>query len=195
MNGKRSDRNLAVFSLLKAAAKSGGAFPTPRELEASERLVTRPRGGGLRSVSPRRMGSRRAMSFQLIPVAGFVSAGFGDPVEPTDLGSIPVDLAALNIPATTRTFALRVRGDSMTGAQIADGDLVVIEAREPKIGDIVAALIDGETTLKRFVAEDGQMFLRAENAKYPDRIPLRELTIQGVMRAVVRVCGGNPPVL
>jgi repressor LexA len=76
----------------------------------------------------------------------------------------------------------------MIGAQISDGDLVVIETREAKPGDIVAALIDGETTLKRLVLEDGKLFLRAENPRYADLIPVHDLTIQGVMRAVVRVC-------
>jgi repressor LexA len=52
-------------------------------------------------------------------------------------------------------------------------------------GDIVAALIDGETTLKRFLRKGGKPFLRAENPKYPDLIPARELTIQGVFRALI----------
>lgn len=76
----------------------------------------------------------------------------------------------------------------MTGAHIADGDLVIIEAREPKIGDVVVALIDGETTLKRFVTHGGRLYLKAENPAYPNLIPLMELTVQGVVRAVVRIC-------
>ncbi|HEY8899032.1 MAG TPA: S24 family peptidase [Chthoniobacterales bacterium] len=123
-----------------------------------------------------------------MPIAGDITAGFGDPLDPVELGEIPVDLGALRIPASARTFALRVRGDSMVNAQIADGDLVIVEAREPKAGDIVAALIDGETTLKRLVSEAGRLFLRAENPRYPDLIPVGDLTVQGVMRAVVRVC-------
>ncbi|MDD5200172.1 MAG: S24 family peptidase [Terrimicrobiaceae bacterium] len=135
--------------------------------------------------------ARFALAFHTVPIAGEISAGFGDPVESAGLGSIPVRLDALGIKSTPRTFALRVRGDSMTGAQIDDGDLVIVEAREPKSGDVVAALIDGETTLKRLVVEAGQPYLKAENPKYPDRIPLRELTIQGVVRALIRA--GGPP--
>jgi len=191
MNGKRPDRKRAVFSLLKAATAAGGVFPTPREIEAGIPSAGRARRSAGRLETRRRAGARAVPRFQVLEIVGTISAGYGDPADPTELGSIPVDLAALNIKASTRTFALRVRGDSMTGAHIADGDLVVIEAREPKIGDIVAALIDGQTTLKRFVAKDGQIFLKAENAKYPDLIPLRELAIQGVMRAVVRVCDGR----
>ena len=76
--------------------------------------------------------------------------------------------------------------DSMTGAHICDGDLVIMEFREPRDGDIVAALIDGETTLKRYVVKNGRPFLHAENPSYPDLLPARELVVQGVMRALVR---------
>jgi repressor LexA len=50
----------------------------------------------------------------------------------------------------------------------------------------VAALIDGETTLKRYLIEKGRPFLRAENADFPDLIPARELIIQGVLIALLR---------
>ena len=75
----------------------------------------------------------------------------------------------------------------MIGAHILDGDIVILEDRQTaKNGDIVAALIDGETTLKRYVVERGRPYLKAENPKYPNQIPARELRIQGVMRALVR---------
>jgi repressor LexA len=53
-------------------------------------------------------------------------------------------------------------------------------------GDIVAALIDGETTLKRYVVERGRPYLKAENPRYPDLVPARELKIQGVMVSLIR---------
>jgi repressor LexA len=84
------------------------------------------------------------------------------------------------------SFALRVRGDSMIDADINDGDTVIVEPGTPKHGDIVAALIDGETTLKRFLIENGKPFLRAENEMFPDLIPARELIIQGVLVALLR---------
>ena len=75
----------------------------------------------------------------------------------------------------------------MIGAHILDGDIVVLEDRQTaKNGDIVAALIDGETTLKRDVTERGGPYLKAENPKFPDLIPARELRIQGVMTSLVR---------
>jgi repressor LexA len=109
-----------------------------------------------------------------------------DGVDDTDSSCIHVDLASLGIPKSTRTFALRVRGESMIDAHIMPGDYVVLEFREPRSGDIVAALIDGETTLKRYLVKAGVPSLKAENRNYPDLIPARELVIQGVMLALLR---------
>ena len=81
---------------------------------------------------------------------------------------------------------LKVRGDSMIDAHICDGDTVVLEKREPRNNDIVAALIDGETTLKRFIKEKGKTYLQAENPHFPDLIPVEELIVQGVMVALLR---------
>ena len=83
-------------------------------------------------------------------------------------------------------FMLRVRGDSMVDAGILDRDTVFLTPREPRPRDIVAALIDGESTLKRFLVQRGLPFLRAENPRYPDLIPARELMIQGVMVGLLR---------
>ena len=66
----------------------------------------------------------------------------------------------------------------MTGAHIQEGDVVVLEYREPRDGDVVAALIDGETTLKRFVLKEGQPYLKAENPAYPDLLPATELIVK-----------------
>jgi repressor LexA len=63
---------------------------------------------------------------------------------------------------------------------------VILEFKQPRKGDIVAALIDGETTLKRYIVEKGSAFLRAENPNYPDLLPARELIIQGVLIALLR---------
>lgn len=121
-----------------------------------------------------------------IPVYGDIPAGFPDAREQRPDGCVYADLGSLDIRRTDRTFAVRVRGDSMTGAHILDGDIVVLELRDPNHGNIVAALIDGETTLKRYLVRNRRPFLRAENPKYPDLIPAHELVIQGVMIALFR---------
>ena len=75
----------------------------------------------------------------------------------------------------------------MVDAGILDRDIVILELAEPRNRDIVAALIDGETTLKRYLVNKNRPFLRAENPKYPDLIPAQELVIQGVFRALIRI--------
>ena len=77
-------------------------------------------------------------------------------------------------------FVLRVKGDSMAGAHIVDGDLVVLELRPPHDGAIVATLIDGEATLKRYVVRTGKPFPKAENLRYPELVPAQELVIPGL---------------
>ena len=102
-------------------------------------------------------------------------------------GCVSVDVGSLGFKPTRNTFALRVAGDSMIGKHICDGDIVVLEhGPDPRHGQIVAALIDGASTLKTFLVRNGKPYLRAENPKYPDLIPAGELMIQGVFKALVR---------
>jgi len=122
-----------------------------------------------------------------IPIYGQIPAGMATLTEQTMEGHISLDTRSVNASKNGRTFALRVRGDSMIDAHILDGDIVILEDRKDvQNGDIVAALIDGETTLKRYVTEHGRPYLKAENALYPNLVPARELRIQGVMVSLVR---------
>ena len=122
-----------------------------------------------------------------IPIYGQIPAGMASMTEQSAEGHISLDAANVNASAHARTFALRVRGDSMIEAHILDGDMVILEDRkDAQSGDIVAALIDGETTLKRYVVERGRPYLKAENPRYPDLVPARELRIQGVMISLIR---------
>ena len=124
--------------------------------------------------------------FHPIPVLGQIPAGM--PTETTEWpeASLAVDLVAFGVEDRAEVFALKVRGDSMIGAQIANGDTVILQKRLPKNGDIVAALIDGESTLKRYLLERGELVLKAENPAYPDLLPASELVIQGVMIGLLR---------
>ncbi len=122
-----------------------------------------------------------------IPIYGEIPAGMSVLSEQSAEGHVSLDTTSVNASTGGRTFALRVRGDSMIEAHILDGDLVILEDRkDAQNGDIVAALIDGETTLKRYVVERGRPYLKAENPLFPDLIPARELRIQGVMVSLVR---------
>src|SRR3979409_1950052 len=103
-----------------------------------------------------------------IPIYGQIPAGMATLTDQTIEGHVSLDMRSVNASKNGRTFALRVRGDSMIDAHIDEGD-------------IVAALIDGETTLKRYVVERGRPYLKAENSRYPNLRPARELRVQGVM--------------
>jgi len=122
-----------------------------------------------------------------VPLLGSIIAGRPEFQEGRVEGCIDIDPTTLRLPKNARTFALKVRGDSMCRAAILEGDIVIMEFREAKHGDIVAALIDGETTLKRFIVKGGVPYLRASNPNYPDLIPARELVIQGVLIALLRI--------
>lgn len=101
-------------------------------------------------------------------------------------GCVIFDPAAL-FRVTPRTFALRVRGQSMVGAGICDGDVVIGEfTPEARPGSVVVALIDGESTLKRLVMHHGRPHLKADNPNWPQLVPLSELVIQGVVHTLVR---------
>lgn len=121
-----------------------------------------------------------------IPIYGSIAAGMAQDVDSEKEGCLSIDVSSLGVRGNAQTFALKVRGESMIDAHICDGDTVILEFKEPRRGDVVAALIDGETTLKRYVVEDGQPFLRAENENFPDLVPARELVIQGVLVALLR---------
>lgn len=122
-----------------------------------------------------------------IPIYGQIPAGMAAMTEENIEGHVSIDTGSINASKNARTFALRVSGDSMIGAHILDGDIVILEDRKDvQSGDIVAALIDGETTLKRYLLDHGRPYLKAENPAYPNLIPARELRIQGVMISLMR---------
>jgi len=125
-----------------------------------------------------------------VPIYGAIPAGFAREQQQEAIGCISMDTKTLGIRSKGRVFALQVRGDSMIGKNINDRDLVILEhGRTPQPGDVVAALIDNESTLKTYMVRNRKPFLRAENRKYPDLIPATDLSIQGVMVALVRKSG------
>jgi repressor LexA len=128
-----------------------------------------------------------AIPFENVKFAGAIAAGFPDYTESSgvlDSMQVPVSPSARR--RAPESFALRVRGDSMIDADINDGDTIIVEPGTPKHGDIVAALIDGETTLKRLIKQGSKVYLKAENQNYPDLIPTSSLTIQGIAKSVMK---------
>ena len=120
-----------------------------------------------------------------IPVAGAVAAGYPSPAEEELRDIISIDEYLITRPESS--FLVKVRGDSMTGAGIMDGDMVIVEkGREPKNGDIVLAEVDGEWTMKFFVRMKEEIVLEAANPKYPTIRPKSELRLGGIVTAVIR---------
>lgn len=121
-----------------------------------------------------------------IPLLGVIAAG--RPVEAVlsnETICVPRDMLGRG-----RTFALRVRGDSMIGEGILDGDSIIVESRQTaENGQTVVALVDGsEATVKRFYKERGQVRLEAANPRYkpiiikpPDRVEIQAIVI-GILR-------------
>jgi repressor LexA len=125
-----------------------------------------------------------------VPIYGTIPAGQPIDTLQENEGCVLIDVDTLGVKPSARTFGLKVRGDSMVGKHIVDGDIAIVEhGVQPRSGDVVAALIDGQVTLKTFVMQRGKPYLRAENPRYPNLLPQQELQIQGVMVALVRKRG------
>jgi DNA polymerase V len=115
-----------------------------------------------------------------------VSAGFPSPAEGHLDGKLDLNRHFIKNPAAT--FFVRVSGDSMTGAGIHDGDLLIVDrSLEPLPGCVAIAVINGEHTVKRLHREGDRLLLLAENADYPsiEVSELEELHIWGVVTCVL----------
>lgn len=101
-----------------------------------------------------------------IPLFGSaIKAGFPSPAE--DYIEKSLDFNELLVKHPVATFCLRVSGNSMTGAGIHDGDLLIVDrALTPANNKIVIAVLDGELTVKRLVKRGQKIFLAPENPEY-----------------------------
>ena len=96
-----------------------------------------------------------------------VEAGFPSPAD--DYLERPLDFNELLIENPAATFAVRISGESMTGAGLYPNDIAVINrARKPTNGNIILALVDGDFTIKRYRFRAGHIRLMAENPLFPD---------------------------
>ncbi|MGA2865522.1 MAG: transcriptional repressor LexA [Verrucomicrobiota bacterium] len=200
-------RQRRVLEFIQDQQDSAGLVPTYREIaahfgfnspNAALAHIKALRGKGFLRNQP-----GRARTFQVVnpnapknrlrprilsvPIFGSIPAGLPSEAAQEEEGCVLIDVETLGIKPTARTFGLKVRGDSMLGKNIVDGDIAIIEhGLAPRPGDVVAALIDGQVTLKTFLVQRGKPYLRAENPRYRNLIPREELQVQGVMVALVR---------
>ena len=124
-----------------------------------------------------------------VPMAtSSVAAGFPSPAD--DYLERPLDFNELLIQNPAATFAVRIAGESMTGAGLFPNDIAVVNrSLPPKNGSIVMALVDGEFTIKRYRVRGSKIWLQAENPKYED-ILIKEgsaFEIWGVICHAVRM--------
>ncbi|MDP3710751.1 MAG: transcriptional repressor LexA [bacterium] len=120
-----------------------------------------------------------------VPMLGIVEAGLPSPAEEQLLETISLD--DLLIKDIDKTFILKVKGDSMIEAHIAEGDLVIAEKTDkPKIGDIVVAEVDDEWTLKYLRWKNNKYYLEPANRNYKPIFPKKSLRIGAVVRATIR---------
>ena len=118
-----------------------------------------------------------------VPVVGRIAAGGPVLAEQAveDMFPLPREIVGEG-----SLFLLRVAGDSMIEAAITDGDWVVVRQQpNAENGDIVAAMIDGEATVKTFKRQDGHVWLMPHNPVY-EPIPGDEATVLGRVVAVLR---------
>lgn len=201
-----SDSQARVFAYVRETA-ARGMSPTYREIAAKfgwsstkaavdhvDRLakkgyllVHRGRARGIQVPGSRADGQDGAVP---VPIQGTVAAGRATEETETRSGRVLVDRALLGRAVCDRLFAVRVRGDSMSGRGIHEGDIAIADAdAEAKVGDVVVALIDNESTLKTLARGPAGSFLKAENPRYPDLFPVAQLSIQGVVHTLIRRLG------
>jgi repressor LexA len=201
MSNTLTERQQQVLDFIHGYHREHGVSPSLREIQAhfglaspfgikrhvdalTQKGALRRLDGKARGLLPQSHPRRGALAE--IPLYGTIPAGLPTETVQEPDSYISVDTISLGVRPNAKLFALRVRGDSMVNASILDGDVVFLTPREPHEEDIVAALIDGESTLKRYLVQRGRPFLRAENPRYPDLVPVTELIIQGVMVGLLR---------
>ena len=197
-----TERQEQILDFIRQFQREHGVPPSSREIQRKFRLSSQStvighlralaNKGQIEQLAGRTWGlkasSVQAQLFEM-PVFGTIPAGLPAMQEQTPDETISVNPSVFGVrrPAPNQVWALRVHGDSMIAAHIMDGDLVVLERREPREGDIIAALVDETTTtLKRLVHVHGRAVLRAANRRYRDIVPERRLESQGVLVGLIR---------
>ncbi len=195
-----TDRQKAIYDLLLKGIRERGFAPSIHEIGkqfkiastngVSDHLKALEKKGYIRRVGKRAIEVLNALGKSVltatreVPVLGRVPAGkpFLSEENVEGVLIIPADMSG------GKTFALRVKGDSMIGAGIMDGDRVIVKQQSTaENGEIVCALIDGEATLKRFFKKDGVVTLKAENEKYaPITLSAGEFRIAGRLVGLLR---------
>ena len=199
-----TSRQEEILNFLKEFRHKGRSAPTYREIAehfgfkstkaATDHISALEKKGYLRRHSGKSRGIELLTSENMstsspvsVPLLGEIPAGSPEELAEELQDTITVDRTLLQGATGHRLFALKVKGESMLERGINDGDCVIADADvSPRKGNIVVALIDGENTLKTLAIQNGKIYLKSENPKYSDWMPVKEMVIQGVVRTVLR---------
>ena len=205
MSSSLDRRDLEVLKFLAGREANGEGPPSTREVAGAAGLKS-PRSGLVRlrklvgesyivmregEGNKRRPVKLTSSGWEVVgemPVLGRISAGSG--IDAVAVGGVRSVLWRGIL--TGETFLLEVKGDSMTGAGIEDGDSVIVEREEsPEDGEIVVALLHGETvTVKRLYRDGERVRLKPENPAYEDIVVSGdEVVVQGRVRGLLRSLG------
>jgi repressor LexA len=198
-------RQREVLEFIRVFGERHGVPPTVREVGERFRFTARAAFDHLRALErkgmlERRVTGKRASRMLVLPA--LKGARRGEPAGIPLLGRIAAGAPITAVENHEDTiplrpdwlgaggqdvFALRVRGDSMIDAHIVDGDLVLVRKQETAgSGDIVAAMLDGEATVKRFAREGAAVVLRPE---HPTMKPIVVEAGRGDFRILGKVVG------
>jgi len=195
-----TDRQNEVLSFITSYIKKNAYAPTVREIAehfsisvkgAHDHITALKRKGFIKQPDkrPRTMGLIHGMpdtysEMVKIPLLGSVAAGIPIHVEENFNGEIGFHRSMLK--KNKEHFALLVKGDSMSGAGIQNGDIAIIEKQETaRNGDIVAVLVEEAAAIKRFFKENSRVKLQSENPEYPPRYS-QDVRILGKLVTIVR---------
>lgn len=120
----------------------------------------------------------------MAPLVGRIAAGTPVLAQENVEGQVPIGARF----AAPGVFALTVRGESMIEDAIIEGDTIIVDPNiQPRVGDIVVALVDDEATVKRYYRHGNMVELRPANASMqPILVPARSVRIQGIVVALQR---------
>jgi SOS-response transcriptional repressor, LexA len=119
-----------------------------------------------------------------VPVVGKITAGQPILAVENIEETFPIPVEYLQ---NSKVFMLKVKGDSMVGAGIMDGDYILVRQQNTaENGDIVVALIGDEATVKRFYREKGHIRLQPENPSYEPIIVKEDMTVLGKVIGLFR---------
>jgi repressor LexA len=196
MKKELTSRESKVIQWIKHYQQTHGGYPTYREIQGAlgfnsinsvSQYIKQLAGKGYLELIKNkgyRLAAVERPAFVSLSLLGSVQAGGPNSTQET---SETVALPQQWVTSPQKSFLLKVRGNSMEDAGIHEGDMVVVDSsKKAQVGDIVVALVDGETTVKRLSQKNGKNYLKAESQNHADIHPDDTWEIQGIVKSLIR---------